>query len=119
MRARIFSALALCVLGCFAVRVLAQEESDAATIRALESKRVDASTQRQIVTARRRLRHPCGGWQPGRQGWRHQLLAGSLRVDMAEVSDLKVRMHDTIAAVTGLITSGASLAESPTTITTG
>jgi ketosteroid isomerase-like protein len=37
------------VLGCFAVRDLAQEKPDSASIRTLESKWVDAYKQRQIA----------------------------------------------------------------------
>ena len=50
MRAPIFSTLVLCLLGCFAIRDLAQEQSDAASIRTLESKWADAYKQRQIAT---------------------------------------------------------------------
>jgi len=104
MRARIFSALALCLLGCFAVRNLAQEKPDAAAIRALESKWVDAYKQRQITTVASLLADDYvitleDGSTYGKVGF-ISYNAGSLRVDIAEVSDLKIRMHDNIAIVT-------------------
>ena len=104
MRARIFSALALSLLGCFAVRNLAQEKPDAAAIRALESKWVDAYKQRQITTVASLLADDYvitleDGSTYGKVGF-ISYNAGSLRVDVAEVSDLKVRMHDNIAIVT-------------------
>src|ERR1700758_2117743 len=50
MRTLRVSPFLLCLLGCIAVRGLAQEKPDAAAIRALESKWVDAYKQRQIAT---------------------------------------------------------------------
>lgn len=104
MRARIFSALALCLLGSFAIRVLAQEKSDAATIRALESKWVDAYKQRQIATVASLLADDYvitleDGSVYGKVGF-ISYNAGSLRVDVAEASDLKIHLHDNIAVVT-------------------
>lgn len=100
MRARIFSVLTLCLLGTFAVRVLAQEKSDAATIRAW----VDAYKQRQIATVASLLADDYvitleDGTTYGKVGF-ISYNAGSLRVDVAEVSDVKIRMHDNIAVVT-------------------
>lgn len=105
MRARIFSVLILCLLGFFAVRSLAQEKSDAATIRALESKWVDAYKQRQIATVASLLADDYvitqeDGSVYGKVGF-ISYNAGSLRVDIAEASDLRIHMHDNIAVVTG------------------
>lgn len=105
MRARIFSALALFLLALFAVRSFAQEKSDAATIRALESKWVDAYKQRQIATVASLLADDYvitqeDGSVYGKVGF-ISYSAGSLRVDVAEASDLKIHMHDNIAVVTG------------------
>ena len=105
MRTRILSALALCFLGSFAARVLAQEKSEAAAIRALESKWVDAYKARQIVTVASLLADDYvitqeDGSVYGKVGF-ISYSASSLRVDVAEVSDLKIRMHDNIAVVTG------------------
>lgn len=105
MRARIFWALALCLLALFAVRSFAQEKTDAATIRALESKWVDAYKQRQIATVASLLADDYvitqeDGSVYGKVGF-ISYNAGSLRVDLAEASDLKIHMHDNIAVVTG------------------
>ena len=105
MRARTFSALALCLLALLAVCSFAQEKSDAATIRALESKWVDAYKQRQIATVASLLADDYvitqeDGSVYGKVGF-ISYNAGSLRVDVAEASDLKIHMHDNIAVVTG------------------
>lgn len=105
MRARIFSALVLGLLGLFAVRSLGQEKSDAVTIRALESKWVDAYKQRQIATVASLLADDYvitqeDGSVYGKVGF-ISYNAGSLRVEIAEASDLRIHMHDNIAVVTG------------------
>ena len=104
MRTRIFSALALFPLALFAVRSFAQEKSDAAAIRALESKWVDAYKQRQIATVASLLADDYvitleDGSVYGKVGF-ISYNAGSLRVDIAEASDLKIHMHDNVAVVT-------------------
>jgi len=104
MRAQIFSVLALCLLAFFEVRTSAQDKSDAATIRALESKWVDAYKQRQIATVASLLADDYvitleDGNTYGKVGF-ISYNAGSLRVEVAEASDLKVRLHDNVAVVT-------------------
>src|SRR5207253_7067119 len=91
MRAVIFSTLALCLLGCFAVRDLAQEKSDATSIRALESKWVDAYKQRQIATVAGLLADDYvitmeDGTTYGKVGF-ISYNAGPLRVDIAELAE--------------------------------
>ena len=105
MRAWIFSILVLCLLGCFAIRDLAQEKSDAASIRALESKWADAYKQREIATLSSLLGEDYvitveDGSTYGKVGFISHS-SGPLRVDIAEMSDLKIRMHGNIAVVTG------------------
>lgn len=105
MRARIFSAFALCLLGAIGVRNFAQEKPDEAAIRALESKWIDAYKQRQIATVASLLADDYvitleDGSTFGKVGF-ISYNAGSLRVDLAEASDLKIHMHDNIAVVTG------------------
>ena len=105
MHARIFSALALCLFALFAIGVPAQEKSDAASIRALEQKWTDAYKQRQIATVASLLADDYvitleDGSTFGKVGF-ISYNAGSLRVDVAELSDLKIRFHDNIAVVTG------------------
>ena len=105
MPARIFSALALFLLSLFVIRSLAQEKSDAATVRTMESKWVDAYKQRQIAAVASLLADDYvitqeDGSVYGKVGF-ISYNAGSLRVDVAEPSDLKIHMHDNIAVVTG------------------
>lgn len=105
MRARIFSALALFLLALFAFRSFAQEKSDAATVRSMESKWVDAYKQRQIAMVASLLADDYvitqeDGSVYGKVGF-ISYNAGSLRVDVAEASDLRIHMHDNIAVVTG------------------
>lgn len=105
MHARIFSALALFLLSLFVIRSLAQEKSDAVAIRTMESKWVDAYKQRQIATVASLLADDYvitqeDGSVYGKVGF-ISYNAGSLRVDLAEASDLKIHMHDNIAVVTG------------------
>jgi ketosteroid isomerase-like protein len=104
MRARLFSILVLCLLGCFAVRDLAQEKSDVASIRALELKWVDAYKQRQIGAVAALLAEDYvitleDGTTYGKVGF-ISYNAGPLRVDIAELADVKIRMHENIAVVT-------------------
>ncbi|HKW61587.1 MAG TPA: nuclear transport factor 2 family protein [Candidatus Acidoferrum sp.] len=117
MRARISSALAICLLGYFAVRNFAQEKPDAATIRALESKWVDAYKQRQITTVASLLADDYvitleDGSTYGKVGF-ISYNAGALRVDIAEMSDVKIRLHDNIAVVTAAYHEKGLLAGKP------
>ena len=105
MRARIFLTLVLCLLGSFASRDLAQEKSDTASIRALESKWADAYKQRQIAKLSSLLGEDYvitveDGTTYGKVGFLSHS-SGPLRVDIAEMSDLKIRMHGNVAVVTG------------------
>ena len=105
MRALKLSALVLCLLGCCAVGGLAQEKPDAAAIRVLESKWVDAYKQRQIATVASLLAEDYvitleNGSTYGKTGF-ISYNAGPLRVDVAELGDIRIRMHENIAIVTG------------------
>jgi ketosteroid isomerase-like protein len=104
MRARIFSTLALCLLGFLAVRNLAQEKSDAASIRTLELKWVDAYKQRQIAAVAALLADDYvitleDGSTYGKVGF-ISYNAGPLRVDIADLTDVKIHIHENIAVVT-------------------
>jgi len=104
MRARILSALVLCLLGCFAVRNLAQEKSDVASIRTLELKWVDPYKQRQIAAVAALLAEDYvitleDGSTYGKVGF-ISYNAGPLRVDIADLTDVKIHMHENIAVVT-------------------
>ena len=104
MRARILSTLVLCLLGCFAVRNLAQEKSDVASIRTLELKWVDAYKQRQIAAVAALLAEDYvitleDGSTYGKVGFL-SYNARPLRVDIADLTDVKIHMHENIAVVT-------------------
>ena len=104
MRTLILSTSVLCLLGCVAVRELAQEKSDVASIRALELKWVDAYKQRQIGSVGALLAEDYvitleDGSTYGKVGF-VSYSAGPLRVDVAELADVKIRMHEHIAVVT-------------------
>jgi len=104
MRTRIFSILILCLLGCFAVRNAAQEKPDVAGIRALESKWVEAYKQRKIGDVATLLAEDYvitleDGSTYGKVGFL-SYNRGALRVDIAELKDVKIRMHENIAVVT-------------------
>jgi ketosteroid isomerase-like protein len=104
MRTRILSALVLCLLASFAVRSLAQEKSEVASIRALELKWVDAYKQRQIGAVAALLAEDYvitleDGSTYGKVGF-ISYNAGPLRVDIADLADVKIHMHENIAVVT-------------------
>ena len=97
--------MVFCLLACFAIRALAQEKSDAESVRALESKWVDAYKNRQIATLSSLLAEDFvitveDGSTYGKVGF-VSYNAGALQVDLAEMSDLNIRMHGNIAIVTG------------------
>ena len=96
--------LGLCLLGCFAVRDLAQERSDVAAIRILESNWVEAYKQRRIAAVAALLAEDYvitleDGSTYGKVGF-ISYNAGSLRVDVADLTDIKIRMHENIAVLT-------------------
>jgi ketosteroid isomerase-like protein len=92
------------VLGCFTVRNLAQEKSDVASIRTLEMKWVDAYKQRKIADVAALLADDYvitleDGSTYGKVGF-ISYNAGPLRVDIADMADVKVHIHENIAVVT-------------------
>src|SRR5438046_8719283 len=104
MRAQILSTLLLCLLGCFAVRNLAQEKSDVASIRTLELKWVDSYKQRQIAAVAALLAEDYvitleDGSTYGKVGF-ISYNAGPLRVDIADLADGNIHMQDNIGWVT-------------------
>ena len=104
MRARIFTTFVLCLLGGFAVRNSAQEKSDVdTTIRTLESKWVDAYKQRQSIAMAALLAEDYvitleDGSTYGKVGF-ISYTARPLRVDLAELTDVKVHIHENTAVV--------------------
>jgi ketosteroid isomerase-like protein len=104
MRTRLFSTLVLCLLGCFAVRDLAQEKQEVASIRTLELKWVEAYKQRKIADVAALLADDYvitleDGSTYGKVGF-ISYSAGALRVDVADLTDVKIHMHENIAVVT-------------------
>ena len=104
MPARMLFAVLLGVLGLSVVRNLAQEKTNEASIRTLESKWTDAYKQRQIGDLASLLANDFvitteDGTTFSKVGFiSHNMNA--LRVDVAEVSNLKVRLHENVAVVT-------------------
>jgi ketosteroid isomerase-like protein len=106
MRARIFSTLVLCLLVCFTIRDLAQEQSDAASIRILESKWAESYRLRQVKVLSSLLAEDYvitteDGRTYGKVGLISRNAEPTESVEVAEMSDLKIRMHGNIAVVTG------------------
>ena len=105
MHTRIFAVVTLGLLACFTVSAPAQDRSDEATIRSLESKWTDAYKQRQIAPLAAMLADDYvitmeDGTTLSKVGFLSHNM-GPLRVDVAEMLDLKIRMHDNVAVVTG------------------
>src|SRR6266404_8140398 len=103
MRTLILSTSVLCLLGCVAVRDPAQEKSDVASIRALELKWVDAYKRRQIAAVGALLAEDYvitleDGSTYGKVGF-VSYSAGPLRVDLADLSDVKIHIHENTAVV--------------------
>jgi ketosteroid isomerase-like protein len=96
----------LCLLAAFAVSLPAQEKSDAATIRALELKWTESYKQRSIDILSSLLADDFvitieDGSIFSKAGYITHSADPSTRVQVAELSDLKVRMHRDTAIVTG------------------
>ena len=95
----------LFVLSCLASLGLAQEKPETESIRILESKWVDAYRQRQIATVASLLAEDYvitleDGSTYGKAGF-ISYNAGPLRVEVAELGETRIRVHDNIAVVTG------------------
>ena len=105
MRVRLLLIIAVVLLGCFVLRTLAQDRMDEAGVRALESKFSDAYKQRQASALASLLAEDYvitmeDGAVYSKIGFISYNM-GPLRVDSAELSDLRVRLHDNVAVVTG------------------
>ena len=105
MRSVQCTSLFLYVLTCLAMPGLAQERPDTAAIRVLEAKWVDAYKQRQIATVASLLAEDYvitleDGSTYGKMGF-ISYNAGPLRVDVAELGEVRIRVHENVAIVTG------------------
>lgn len=98
--------LVLCLIAGLTVRLPAQEKSDAATIRALELKWTESYKQRSIDILSSLLAEDFvitieDGNVYSKAGYISHSADSATHVQVAELSDLKIRMHGDTAVVTG------------------
>ena len=99
--------LILCLFGVFNLSSVAQEKADsAAAIRKLEEKWTESYKKRQIDILSALLAEDFvitveDGSVYSKSGYISHTADTSVQVDVAEISDLKVRMHGGTAVVTG------------------
>jgi ketosteroid isomerase-like protein len=96
----------LCLLATFAVNLPAQEKSDASTVRALEEKWTESYKQHNIDILSSLLAEDFvitieDGSVYSKAGYISHSADASTHVQVAELSDLKVRIHGDTAIVTG------------------
>ena len=107
MRLRVGSTLILCLFTGLAIPLAAQEKADTATsIRKLEEKWTESYKKRQIDILSSLLAEDFvitveDGNTYSKMGYITHSADPSVQVDIAELSDLKVRMHGNAAVVTG------------------
>jgi ketosteroid isomerase-like protein len=106
MHSHRIATLIVCLLMASAIRVPAQEKSDAATIRALELKWTESYKQHSIDILSSLLADDFvitieDGSIFSKAGYISHTADSKVRVQVAEMSDLKVRMHGDTAIVTG------------------
>jgi ketosteroid isomerase-like protein len=98
--------LIVCLLGCLAQCAAGQDKSDAATIRGLELKWTESYKQHSIDILSSLLAEDFvitveDGSVYSKAGYISHTADAKVRVDIAEMSDLKVRVHGDTAVVTG------------------
>jgi ketosteroid isomerase-like protein len=106
MRIRLAFVLTLCMFAATVVPLAAQEKSDAAEIRTLELKWTESYKQRQVESLAYLLAEDFvitveDGNTYSKSGYISHSADPSVHVEVAELSDLKVRMHGNTAVVTG------------------
>jgi ketosteroid isomerase-like protein len=106
MRLHIASAGISCLLIMLAMPLAAQDKSDAAIIRSMELKWTESYKQRQVDILSSLLADDFiitieDGNTYGKTGYISHSAEPSTKVEVAEMSDLKVRMHGNTAVVTG------------------
>jgi ketosteroid isomerase-like protein len=106
MRLRICSIVILCLFTVFAIPSSAQERDTANSIRKLEEKWTESYKKRQIDILSSLLAEDFvitveDGNTYSKSGYITHSADPSVQVDVAEISDLKVRMHGDTAVVTG------------------
>ena len=123
MRSRAGSALTFCLLAGLVVPLAAQEKSEVATsLRSPELKWTKSYQQRQVEILSTLLAEDFvitveDGSTYSKTGYISHSAEPSVHVEVAELSELKVRMQENTAVVTG--TRQASPTESLTSISTG
>jgi ketosteroid isomerase-like protein len=103
---RLASGLTFCLLTGLMIPLAAQEKPDAAYIRSMELKWTESYKQRQVDILASLLDEDFvitieDGSTYGKTGYVSHSAEPSVHVEVAEMSDLKVRMHGTTAVVTG------------------
>src|SRR5882762_10904747 len=107
MRICLDSTLTFCLLAGLVIPLAAQEKSDvAASIRALELKWTESYKQRQVEILSTLLADDFvitveDGNTYSKTGYISHSAEPSVHVEVAEISELKVRMHGNTAVVTG------------------
>jgi ketosteroid isomerase-like protein len=103
---RLASALTFCLLAGLMTSLAAQEKPDAAYIRSMELKWTESYKQRQVDILASLLDEDFvitieDGSTYGKTGYVSHSAEPSVHVEVAEMSDLRVRMHGNTAVVTG------------------
>ncbi len=106
MRLAIAIGLVLCILPGPGARLGAQEKNDAAYVRSLELQWTESYKQRQVGILSSLLADDFvitieDGSTYSKTGYISHSAEPSVHVDVAEMSDIKVRMHGNIAVLTG------------------
>jgi ketosteroid isomerase-like protein len=106
MHNRLASALTFCLLAGLTPTLAAQEKPDAAYIRSMELKWTESYKQRQVDILASLLDEDFvitieDGSTYGKTGYVSHSAEPSVHVEVAEMLDLKVRMHGNTAVVTG------------------
>jgi ketosteroid isomerase-like protein len=106
MRISFASAVIFCLLAGLLIPLAGQEKSDAAALRSLELKWTESYRQRQVDILASLLADDFvitveDGNTYSKTGYISHSAEPSVHVEVAEMSDLKVRMHGNTAVVTG------------------
>ena len=107
MRKILLSALTMCVLSVPSIRGAAQEDPEASQVRALDFKLTEAYKQRQFDLLASLLDDDFvitfeDGNVYGKTGYISFSATSTIKVDVAEMTDVKVRMHGNTAILTGV-----------------
>lgn len=102
----LFAVVSLCLIVISAACAKAEEPTDATAVRALEGKLIDCYKQRQLDIFATLLDDDLvitfeDGSTYGKTGYLSYSARPSIRVDVAEMSDLKIRLHGDTAVLTG------------------